>query len=57
MQDIGEKLKVKTVLRGSVQKAGHRVRITAQLINVADESLLWSEQYNRELEDVVCHPG
>jgi len=54
MQEIGEKLKVKTVLRGSVQKAGNRVRITAQLINVADESLLWSEQYNRELEDVFA---
>jgi serine/threonine protein kinase/Tfp pilus assembly protein PilF len=50
--EIGEKLNVKTVLEGSVQKAGNRVRITAQLINVADESLLWSEQYNRELNDV-----
>jgi serine/threonine protein kinase/Tfp pilus assembly protein PilF len=50
--EIGEKLNVKTILEGSVQKAGKRVRITAQLINVADESLLWSEQYNRELNDV-----
>lgn len=42
IQEIGEKLKVKTVLEGSVQKAGHRLRITAQLIKVADESLLCS---------------
>ena len=52
IQKIGEKLNVNTVLRGSVQKAGNRVRITAQLINIADESLIWSEQYNRELDDV-----
>ncbi|NIM90715.1 MAG: protein kinase [Candidatus Aminicenantes bacterium] len=54
IQTIGEKLKVNAVLRGSVQKAGNRVRITAQLINIADESLIWSEQYNRELKDVFA---
>jgi serine/threonine protein kinase/tetratricopeptide (TPR) repeat protein len=54
IQEIGEKLNVKTVLEGSVQKAGNRVRITVQLINVADESLVWSEQYNRELNDVFA---
>ena len=54
IQKIGEKLNVNTVLRGSVQKAGNRVRITAQLINIADESLIWSEQYNRDLEDVFA---
>ena len=54
IQEIGEKLNVKTVLEGSVQKAGNRVRITAKLINIADESLLWSEQYNRELDDVFA---
>jgi serine/threonine-protein kinase len=52
IQEIGEKLNVKTVLEGSLQKSGNRIRITAQLINVVDESLLWSEQYNRELDDV-----
>jgi TolB-like protein/Tfp pilus assembly protein PilF len=52
MREIGEELNVNTVLRGSVQKAGNRLRITAQLINVADESLLWSEQYNREFNDL-----
>jgi serine/threonine protein kinase/Tfp pilus assembly protein PilF len=54
LKEIGEKLNVKTVLRGSVQKAGNKIRITAQLINVADESLLWSEQYNKELDDVFA---
>ena len=52
IQDIGEKLNVKTLLRGSVQKVGNRLRITTQLINVVDESLLWSEQYSPELDDL-----
>ena len=54
IQEIGEKLNVETVLRGSVQKAGNRVRITSQLIRLSDESLLWSEQFNRNLEDVFA---
>ena len=54
MQEIGEKLNVVTVLRGSVQKAGNRVRIIAQIVKVGDESLLWSEQYNREMDDVFA---
>jgi TolB-like protein/Tfp pilus assembly protein PilF len=52
--EIGKKLNVKTILEGSIQKAGNRIRITAQLINVSDESLVWSDQYNRELEDVFA---
>jgi serine/threonine protein kinase len=52
IHEIAEKLNVNTVLRGSVQKAENQVRITAQLISVADESLLWSEQYNREFNDL-----
>ncbi|GAH60327.1 unnamed protein product, partial [marine sediment metagenome] len=43
-----------TVLEGSVRKSGNRLRITAQLINVADESHLWSEKYDREMEDVFA---
>ena len=54
MQEIGEKLSVETVLRGSVQKAENRVRIIAQIIEVGDESILWSEQYNREMDDVFA---
>ena len=52
ISEIGEKLKVKTVLEGSVRKSGNRLRITAQLINVADGYHLWSERYDRELQDV-----
>jgi non-specific serine/threonine protein kinase len=49
---VGERFNVKTVLKGSVRKAGSRVRIMAQLINVADGYHLWSERYDRELKDV-----
>ena len=51
-QEIAEHLNVETVLSGSVRKAGNRVRISAELVNVADSSQLWSERYDRELEDV-----
>ena len=49
---VGEKLKVNHVLEGSIRKAGDRLRITAQLIKVADGFHLWSESYDRELSDV-----
>jgi adenylate cyclase len=52
IKHVGEKLHVQTVLEGSVQKSGDRLRITAQLINVADGYHLWSEKYDRELKDV-----
>jgi serine/threonine protein kinase/tetratricopeptide (TPR) repeat protein len=51
---IGEQLSVSTVLEGSVRKAGTRLRVTAQLVNVADGYHLWSERYDRELEDVFA---
>jgi serine/threonine-protein kinase len=54
IHEIGERLNVNTVLEGSVQKAENRLRVTVKLINVSDESLLWSEQYNRELDDVFA---
>ncbi len=50
--EIGDKLKVQTVLEGSVVKSGNRLLITAQLINVDDGYHLWSQKYNREEEDV-----
>lgn len=50
--EIGERLNVETVLSGSVRKAGNRVRISAELVRVSDGSQLWSERYDRELEDV-----
>src|SRR5438132_669445 len=52
--DIGRKLKVATVLEGSVRKAGDRLRVTAQLVNVADGYHLWSERYDRQLEDMFA---
>ena len=52
IREIGRILGVSTVLEGSVQKVGNRLRITAQLNNVEDGSNLWSEQYDREMEDV-----
>jgi TolB-like protein/Flp pilus assembly protein TadD len=52
IREIGQKLGVDTVLGGSVRKAGNRLRITAQLINVADGYHIWSERYDRELKDV-----
>jgi TolB-like protein/Flp pilus assembly protein TadD len=51
---IGEELGVATILEGSVRKAGHRLRITAQLVNVADGYHLWSERYDRVAEDVFA---
>jgi eukaryotic-like serine/threonine-protein kinase len=54
IKEIGSKLKVQTVLEGSVRKAGNELRITAQLINIADGYHLWSETYDRQLEDVFA---
>ncbi len=51
---IAQKLNVATVLEGSVRKSGKRVRITAQLIEVASDSHLWSQTYDRELEDIFA---
>jgi eukaryotic-like serine/threonine-protein kinase len=51
---IASKLNVAHVLEGSVRKAGRRVRITAQLIEVASDSHLWSDTYDRELDDIFA---
>ena len=54
IRKIGEKLDVKMVLEGSVRKAENQVRITAQLINVEDGFHIWSETYDREMEDIFA---
>ena len=54
IREIGRKLDVKTVLEGSVRKAGNRLRITAQLINVEDGFHLWSERYDRDMADIFA---
>jgi adenylate cyclase len=51
---VAGQLGVETVLEGSVRRAGDRVRITAQLIDVATDSHLWSETYDREFKDVFA---
>ncbi len=52
ISEIARKLGVRTVLEGSVRKSRDRLRITAQLINAADGYHLWSERYDREMEDI-----
>jgi serine/threonine protein kinase/tetratricopeptide (TPR) repeat protein len=54
IKDIGARLHVGTVVEGSVRRAGKRLRVTAQLINVGDGYHLWSEEYDRELKDVFA---
>ncbi len=52
LRSIGEKLNVKTILEGSVRKSGNRIRITAQLIEASSGFHLWSQKFDRELNDV-----
>ena len=54
LAEVGRKLHVSTVLDGSVRRMGNRVRITAQLVNVADGYQLWSDRYDREMEDIFA---
>ncbi|PYL74274.1 MAG: hypothetical protein DMF27_14835 [Verrucomicrobia bacterium] len=51
---VGEQLHVNAVLEGSVRKAGDQLRITAQLINVADGFHIWSETYDRDMKDILA---
>jgi serine/threonine-protein kinase len=51
---IAERLGVRTVLEGSVRRAGHRLRVTAQLINASDGCHLWSERFDREMTDIFA---
>jgi len=52
VREVGERLNVGAVLEGSVRKSGQRLRITAQLINVADGYHIWSGQFDREMKDI-----
>lgn len=54
IREIGRKLNVETLLEGSVRKSGNRLRITAQLVDVSDGSHLWSDRFDREIEDVFA---
>jgi len=52
LRQVGEKLGVNTVLEGSVRKQGNRVRVTAQLVDVTNGYHLWSEKYDRNMDDI-----
>ena len=53
VSEIGNELNAGTILEGSVRKYGNRLRITVQLIETTTEEYLWSENYDRELQDVL----
>jgi eukaryotic-like serine/threonine-protein kinase len=54
IRKIAETLNVRTILEGSVRRAGSRIRVTVQLINAADGYHLWSERYDAEMADVFA---
>jgi adenylate cyclase len=54
IRKIGDALGVDTVLEGSVRRAGNKLRITAQLVNVTDGFRLWSHRFDREMQDVFA---
>ena len=54
IREIGRLLNVGTVLEGSIRKVGDRIRLTAQLINVSDGYHIWSQNYDRQLDDVFA---
>ena len=51
---IGARLKVRTILEGSVRRSGKRIRVTARLVNTRDGFQVWSEQFDREIDDVFA---
>jgi serine/threonine-protein kinase len=54
IREVGRLLDVSKVLEGSVRKSGNRIRVTVQLINVADGCHLWSERYENDLSDIFA---
>ena len=54
VKQIGRDLEVRYVLKGSVRRAGNRVRITAQLVDTATGAHIWAERFDRELTDVFA---
>ena len=53
LQEIARELNVDAVLEGSVERSGDRVRVIVHLVQVAPESQLWTNQYNRDIRDVL----
>ena len=54
VREIGNTLSVDSVLEGSIRKAGTKLRVTAQLISIEDGYHLWSEKFDREMEDIFA---
>jgi TolB-like protein/Tfp pilus assembly protein PilF len=54
LKEIGGELEVGSILEGSFRKAGNKIRITTQLINVSDDTHIWAQSYDRELDDVFA---
>jgi serine/threonine protein kinase len=54
LKEIAKSLNVSTILEGTVRKSGNTVRISAELVNVSDGFQLWSESYDRELDDIFA---
>ena len=51
---IGKELNVSTILEGSIRLSGNKMRLTAQLIDVADDFHFWSETFDRDMEDIFA---
>ena len=54
IRDVGRDLRVRSVLEGSIRRAGNRVRITAQLIDATNGAHLWADRYDRDLTDIFA---
>ena len=54
VRKVGEELGARYVVEGSVRKSGHRVRVTAQLINAETGHHIWAEHYDRDLDDIFA---
>ena len=54
IQDVAKELNVEFVVEGSVRKAGNRIRVTVQLIDVKADRHVWADRYDRELEDIFA---
>ena len=54
IEEIGRELKVGSVLEGSLRKAGNRIRVTTQLIDVAEDKHLWAQNYDRNVDDIFA---
>ena len=57
IEQIGRELRVGSILEGSVRKAGNKVRIAAQLLNVESDRYIWSQDYDRDLTDIFGIQG